>query len=96
MAVNAELTLPELRAAINAVQSGNSRECARVLRAIVEGRTPALVAGNAVAVTIAATTGSLPTPNGSVTFANAASPTVAELLEAVVELNAKFAALAAA
>ena len=44
-------------------------------------------------VTITATTGTLPTPNGAVTIANAATPTVVELLEAVVELNAKIAAL---
>lgn len=35
-------------------------------------------------------------PNGTVTFANGSTPTVAELLEAVAELNAKLnAALAA-
>ncbi len=38
-------------------------------------------------VTMSATIGSLPTPDGSVTFADAASPTNAELLEAVVELE---------
>lgn len=47
-------------------------------------------------VTITATTGTLPTPNGSVTIANAATPTVTELQEAVVELNAKIAAIIAA
>lgn len=47
-------------------------------------------------VTITATSGSLPTPNGAVTIANAASPTVAELQEAVVEINAKLTALLAA
>lgn len=47
-------------------------------------------AASAVAdLTIAATSGSLPTPNGSVTFADASTPSVTELLEAVVELNAK-------
>lgn len=47
-------------------------------------------AASAVAdLTMAATSGSLPTPNGSVTFADASTPSVTELLEAVVELNAK-------
>lgn len=48
------------------------------------------------AVTITATTGTLPTPNGAVTIANAATPTVVELQEAIVELNAKIAAIIAA
>lgn len=41
------------------------------------------------AMTATATTGSLPTPNGSVTIANAATPTVVELLEFCMELKAK-------
>lgn len=40
-------------------------------------------------ITTTATTGTLPTANGSVTIANAATPTVAELLEYCVELEAK-------
>ena len=48
------------------------------------------------AVTITATTGTLPTANGAVTIADAATPTVAELQEAIVELNAKVAAIIAA
>lgn len=48
------------------------------------------------AVTITATTGTLPTADGSVTIANAATPTVTELQEAIVELNAKIAAIIAA
>lgn len=42
---------------------------------------------NRVAVT--ATLGTLPTANGSVTIADAATPTNAELLEFCVELKAK-------
>lgn len=48
--------------------------------------------GQAAAVadlTSTATSGSLPTANGSVTIANAATPTVTELLEYCVELEAK-------
>lgn len=48
------------------------------------------------ALTVTATTGTLPTANGSVTIANAATPTVAELLEFCVELNAKVNAMRAA
>jgi hypothetical protein len=47
-------------------------------------------------MTAMATTGSLPAPNGSVTIANAATPTVAELLEFCMELKAKQDAIAAA
>lgn len=50
----------------------------------------AWVANAAIAdLTSTATSGSLPTPNGSVTIANAATPTVTELLEYCVELEAK-------
>jgi hypothetical protein len=46
--------------------------------------------GAAIAdLTVTATTGSLPTPDGSVTIANAATPTVTELLDFCVELEAK-------
>lgn len=47
------------------------------------------------AVTVTATTGTLPTANGSVTIANAATPTVGELLELCMELKAKLDGLAA-
>ena len=48
------------------------------------------------ALTVTATTGTLPTPDGSVTIANAATPTVLELQEFCVEINAKLNALRAA
>lgn len=52
--------------------------------------------GAAIAdLTTSATSGSLPTPNGTVTIANAAAPTVVELLEYCVELEAKVEALLA-
>jgi hypothetical protein len=47
-------------------------------------------------VTVTATTGTLPTANGSVTIANAATPTVTELQEFCVELDAKLDAVIAA
>jgi len=47
-------------------------------------------------LTSTATTGSLPTANGSVTISVAATPTVAELLEYCVELEAKVEAIIAA
>jgi len=43
-------------------------------------------------LTVTASSGTLPTPNGSVTISNAASPTNAELLEYCVELEAKLEA----
>ena len=51
--------------------------------------TGASAAQNGAAVAISYTTGSPPVPNGAVTVANAATPTVAELLEICVEINAK-------
>lgn len=44
-------------------------------------------------VTVTYTSGSGPATNGAVTIANSATPTVTELLEFCVELNAKIAAL---
>lgn len=40
-------------------------------------------------LTITPSAGSLPTANGAVTIANTATPTVVELLELCVEINAK-------
>ncbi len=55
---------------------------------------PAANAGvAATAVTLTASSGSLPTAGGSTTFSDAAVPTVVELLDAVVELNAKLTVL---
>ena len=47
-------------------------------------------------ITTTATSGTLPTPDGSVTIADASTPTVAELLEYCVELEAKLEAALAA
>jgi len=47
-------------------------------------------------LTVTATTGTLPTPDGSVTIANAATPTVVELQEFCVELNNKINVLTTA
>lgn len=49
-----------------------------------------------VANTVTATTGTLPTADGATTIANAATPTVVELLEFCVENRAKIAAIIAA
>jgi len=46
--------------------------------------------------TVTATTGTLPTPNGATVIADAATPTVAELLEFCMENRAKIAAIIAA
>ena len=46
-------------------------------------------------VDVTASAGSLPTPDGAVTIANAATPTVSELLELCMELKAKIDALTA-
>lgn len=55
-----------------------------------------VVQGTAVGdLTVTATSGTLPTADGSVTIANAATPTVTELLEYCVELEAKLETLLA-
>ena len=51
--------------------------------------TPVVQPAAVANITTTATAGSLPTANGAVTIANAATPTVAELLEYCVELEAK-------
>jgi hypothetical protein len=48
------------------------------------------------ALTVTASAGTLPVANGALTVADAAIPTVGELLEFCVELNAKVNALRAA
>jgi hypothetical protein len=59
--------------------------------------TLAIDSGTAIAnITTTATSGTLPTPDGSVTIADASTPTVAELLEYCVELEAKLEAALAA
>lgn len=56
----------------------------------------AVLRGTAVApLTVTAASGSLPTANGSVTIADATTPTVQELQEFCVELNARLNALRA-
>lgn len=55
---------------------------------------PAVVALTTNSVT--ATTGTLPTPNGATVVANAATPTVVELLDLCMELKAKVDAIVAA
>ena len=47
-------------------------------------------------ITTAASSGTLPTPNGSITIANAATPTVVELLEYCTELESKLESALAA
>ena len=51
--------------------------------------TPVVQPAAVANLTTAATSGSLPTADGSVTIANTATPTVTELLEYCVELEAK-------
>lgn len=46
--------------------------------------------------TVTYTSGSAPAVSGALTIANSATPTVAELLDYIVELNAKVTALTAA
>ena len=59
--------------------------------------TTPVVQPSAIAnITTTASSGTLPTANGSVTISNAASPTNAELLEYCVELESKLESALAA
>ena len=55
-------------------------------------KTPVVQPAAVADLTTTATAGTLPTPNGTVTIADAATPTVTELLEYCVELEAKLEA----
>ncbi|SIO38154.1 hypothetical protein SAMN05444166_4245 [Singulisphaera sp. GP187] len=55
--------------------------------------TPTAPSAAVAAITVTATTGVLPTANGTVTVADAATPTVVELLDYCTELKAKVAAI---
>lgn len=54
-------------------------------------KKPAIIA--LTANTVTATTGTLPTPDGATTIANAATPTVVELLDLCMEIKAKVDAM---
>jgi len=70
---------------------------AKEVVAQIDGATSDKAAVTALSgVTVTATTGTLPAAGGSVTVANAASPTVAELLDLCMELKAKQDAIIAA
>ena len=72
-------------------------ELAKEVASQIDGAVAAKTAVTALAAnTVTATTGTLPTPNGATTIANAATPTVAELLEFCMENRAKIAAIIAA
>ena len=76
---------------------GMTTPLAKEVAAQIDGggaKKPQIVA--LAANTVTATTGSLPTPNNASIIANAATPTVAELLEFCVENRAKIAAIIAA
>lgn len=72
-------------------------ELAKEVASQIDGAVAAKTQVAALAAnTVTATTGTLPTPNGATTIANAATPTVAELLEFCMENRAKIDAIIAA
>ena len=76
---------------------GTSTQLAAELATQIDGAVAAKTQVSALAInTVTATSGTLPTPNGATTIANAATPTVAELLELAMENRAKIAAIIAA
>jgi hypothetical protein len=92
---NKRITLTELFKIPNAVDiatgttTGTKIGTATTQKISLWNATPVVQPAAVANITTTATTGSLPTPNGSVTIANAATPTVTELLEYCVELEAK-------
>lgn len=64
-----------------------AKEVAAQIDAAATGSNPDIAA--LTPLTVTATTGTLPAAGGSVTIANAASPTVSELLDLCMELKAK-------
>ena len=72
-------------------------ELAKEVASQIDGAVAAKTQVAALAAnTVTATTGTLPTPNGATTIADAATPTVAELLEFCMENRAKIEAIIAA
>ena len=79
------------------VEHSMNPELAKEVARQIDGAVAAKAQISALAaMTVTATAGTLPTANGSVTIANAATPTVAELLEFCMENRAKIAAIIAA
>ena len=79
------------------VELSMNPELAKEVARQIDGAVAAKAQVAALAAnTVTATSGTLPTTNGSVTIANAATPTVAELLEFCMENRAKIAAIIAA
>jgi len=79
---------------VDGVNDANKRMRMNVKELYVNGaRIGAAQAAKIADLTTTATSGSFPTPNGSVTVANASTPTVTELQEFCVELNAKINAI---
>ena len=92
---NKSITLTELFKVPDAVNiatgttTGTKIGTATTQKISLWNATPVVQPTAVANITTTATTGTLPTANGSVTIANAATPTVAELLEYCVELEAK-------
>lgn len=82
---------------VDGVNDANKRLRMNVKELYVNGvQVAGTQAANIADLTITATTGTLPTANGALTISNAATPTVTELQEGIVELNAKVSAIIAA
>lgn len=81
-----QLVVDEVVNASGTIQTGTG--------ALVPTTAPAANAGTAAtSPALTATTGSLPTPDAATVISNTATPTVVELLDAIVELRVTVAAL---
>jgi len=88
-----QLDLPLATPTVAGLMSGPDKT---KLNAVASGATANPKQAAQTAVTVVATTGTLPVANGSITIANAATPTVVELLEYIRELEAKLASVVTA
>lgn len=80
--------------AINGIDKSNEKLRVLAKELVVNGRQVAAAQAAKIAdITTTATSGSLPTPNGAITVADATTPSVTELLEFCMELNAKVNAI---
>lgn len=72
------------------VAPGAAKEIAAQIKSNTSGKSEVVAATN---VFVSKTTGTAPVANGGVTIADAASPTVNEVFEFCIEINAKLSAL---
>jgi hypothetical protein len=90
--VNSNLEIADAKDIVLATTTGTKIGTATTQKLAFYNATPVVQPTAVADITTTATAGSLPTPDGTVTIADATTPTVTELLEYCVELEAKLEA----